>query len=207
MAHQDDGTPDGVTERKPCGCAEGWDRRDMLAGMAALLAAGSTAAPSMAWAAEDDPKTMKPQPGDTFVHLAGSQAGQPVNPAEMEIGKPQLAYPIDPASGVVRKTRINQVVLARVDPAELSEAMRAVSWNGIVAYSAICTHNGCPVTGMRNSHTLLCPCHESEFDLADKGKVVHGPAERRLANLPLRTTGDAITVAGPFSGTIGAQKQ
>jgi len=192
-----DGTPSDVT----CGCATGLDRRDLLTGVAVLLAVGGTPA-----LAEDEPRTMKPQPGDRFVHLAGAKVGEPVLPTDLVIGEPKLAYPVDPASGVVRKTRVNQVVLTRVDPAELSEAMRAVAWNGIVAYSAICTHNGCPVTGMRNSHTLLCPCHESEFDLADKGKVVHGPAERRLANLPLQTTGDAITVAGPFSGPLGAQK-
>ncbi|MFC3691577.1 ubiquinol-cytochrome c reductase iron-sulfur subunit [Chenggangzhangella methanolivorans] len=202
---QDDRTtPDGATAT-PCGCGSSaeFGRRDVLATAAAALAA---AAVTPAWA-QTPASPMPPQPGDRFVHLSGPKAGQPVVPEDLVIGSPRLAYPADPESGEARKARTNQVVLTRVDPAVLSVETRSVSWNGVVAYSAICTHNGCPVTGMRNDKTLLCPCHESEFDIADKGKVVHGPAERRLSNLPLQTTGDAIVVAGPFSGPIGAQRK
>ncbi|KWT69310.1 Ubiquinol-cytochrome C reductase iron-sulfur subunit [Hyphomicrobium sulfonivorans] len=165
----------------------------------------AAACPGLAQANTEPKPITAPQPGDSFVHLSGPKVGQPVVAEDLQIGAPKLAYPIDPASGEVRRARASQVVLTRLDPALMSDETREVAWNGIVAYSAICTHNGCPVTGMRNPHTLLCPCHESEFDIADKGKVVHGPAQRRLANLPLKTTGDAIMVAGPFSGIIGAQ--
>jgi rieske iron-sulfur protein len=194
---------DDTIRADPCACRQAAEfaRREVLVGAAALLA--TAAGPT--WA-EGDSKSTAPQPGDGFVHLSGPKAGQPLVAEDLEIGAPKLAYPVDPVSGEVRRARPSQVVLTRVDPALLSEETRAVAWNGVVAYSAICTHNGCPVTGMRNPHTLLCPCHESEFDIADKGKVVHGPAERRLANLPLKTTGDAIVVAGPFSGAIGAQQ-
>lgn len=183
------------------------DRRAVLARVACVCAAGPALLAAGPVFANADPAKQPPAAGDTFVHLSGPKAGQPVLPEDIEIGVPRLAYPVDATSGAVRKTRPSQVVLVRTDPATLSEETRAVAWNGIVAYSAICTHNGCPVTATRNAHTLLCPCHESEFDAADKGKVVHGPAERRLANLPLQASGDRIVAAGPFSGPIGVQRQ
>ena len=60
------------------------------------------------------------------------------------------------------------------------------SVDGIVCYSKICTHVGCPISLYeRTTHHLLCPCHQSTFDLADYGKVVFGPAARALPQLPI----------------------
>ena len=58
------------------------------------------------------------------------------------------------------------------------------SVDGIVCYSKICTHVGCPISlNEQHTHHLLCPCHQSTFDLADSGKVVFGPAARPLPQL------------------------
>ena len=55
----------------------------------------------------------------------------------------------------------------RLDPADL-KVPKARDWgyHGIVAYSKICTHVGCPV-GLyeQQTHHLLCPCHQSTFDV------------------------------------------
>ena len=65
---------------------------------------------------------------------------------------------------------------------------RRKDWDvsGIVCYSKVCTHVGCPV-GLyeQRTHHLLCPCHQSTFDVADDGKVIFGPAARPLPQLPL----------------------
>ncbi|MFI7316603.1 Rieske (2Fe-2S) protein [Streptomyces venezuelae] len=55
------------------------------------------------------------------------------------------------------------------------------------AFSSLCTHKGCPVTGVENG-TVNCPCHGSKFDIAD-GSVRGGPAPKPLPAV-------AITVAG-----------
>ncbi|MFV0425758.1 MAG: Rieske 2Fe-2S domain-containing protein [Beutenbergiaceae bacterium] len=80
------------------------------------------------------------------------------------------------------------VLLVRLDPALLKESAERADWSydGIVAYSKICTHVGCPVALYeRQTHHLLCPCHQSTFDITDEAKVVFGPAKRALPQLPI----------------------
>jgi Rieske Fe-S protein len=62
------------------------------------------------------------------------------------------------------------------------------------AYSAICTHAGCPINKLQGT-TLICPCHGSEFD-AVTGKAVQTPATEPLAELAVKATNGRI-VAGP----------
>ncbi len=80
------------------------------------------------------------------------------------------------------------------------------SVDGYVAYSKICTHAGCPVAIYRaQSHQLMCPCHQSVFDVVDAGKVISGPADHALPQLPieidaagyLRAKGDFPVPVGP----------
>jgi ubiquinol-cytochrome c reductase iron-sulfur subunit len=55
-----------------------------------------------------------------------------------------------------------------------------------VAFSKICTHAGCPVAlYQQQTHHLLCPCHQSVFDVVDHAKAIFGPAARPLPQLPL----------------------
>jgi ubiquinol-cytochrome c reductase iron-sulfur subunit len=77
---------------------------------------------------------------------------------------------------------------------------------GLVAYSKLCTHVGCPV-GLYQSeeHLLLCPCHQSTFDVLDGARPVFGPAARPLPQLPISIDDDGHVVAdGDFSGPTGA---
>ena len=79
------------------------------------------------------------------------------------------------------------------------------SFDGIVAYSKICTHVGCPVALYeQNTHHLLCPCHQSTFDVADGAKVVFGPAKRPLPQLPIMVDSEGYIVArSDFHEPIG----
>jgi ubiquinol-cytochrome c reductase iron-sulfur subunit len=75
----------------------------------------------------------------------------------------------------------------------------------LVAYSKICTHAGCPV-GLYQaaSGLLLCPCHQSTFDVGDGCRPVFGPATRSLPQLPLTLDEDGYLMAnGEFSSPIG----
>ena len=90
------------------------------------------------------------------------------------------------------------VLLVRVDPSELKETDERKGWSyqGIVAYSKICTHVGCPVALYeQHTHHLLCPCHQSTFDLIDGCKVIFGPAARPLPQLPITVDKDGYLVA------------
>jgi ubiquinol-cytochrome c reductase iron-sulfur subunit len=82
------------------------------------------------------------------------------------------------------------------------------SWmaDGVVAYSKLCTHVGCPVGLYQAAEgLLLCPCHQSTFDVLDGARPVFGPAARSLPQLPLAVDDDGFIVAtGDFSSPTGA---
>jgi len=101
----------------------------------------------------------------------------------------------------------SQAVLMRVAPGLLVPVKGRETWSpdGLVAYSKVCTHAGCPVGLYQpDSHQLLCPCHQSSFDVLDGAKPVFGPAAWPLPQLPLRIGADGIVRArGDFSEPIG----
>lgn len=74
-----------------------------------------------------------------------------------------------------------------------------------LALSKICTHAGCPVGLYRaTQHTLICPCHQSEFDVLDGARPVNGPAVRPLPRLPIRLEADGtFTALGDFPEPVG----
>jgi len=98
------------------------------------------------------------------------------------------------------------IILVRMDPDEI-RAQQGEGWDyqGILAYSKICTHVGCPIALYEHrTHHLLCPCHQSTFDLADEGNVVFGPAARRMPQLPIRVDEEGFLVArSDFQEPVG----
>ena len=155
-----------------------------------------------------DPKKMRPQPGDRFVYFSGDKDGMEVKPEDLGKGQaPVLAWAMEPNTKTVRDgSLLNQVLLVRFDPADLDDATRPHTADGILAYSAICTHQQCPVMGwIEDTKILLCPCHQSEFDPRQNAKVVGGPAPHPLPALPLKIEGGALVAAGTFLGRVGAR--
>lgn len=101
-----------------------------------------------------------------------------------------------------------QVVLIRLPKGTLDPAAPHVDDDAgtLVAFSKVCTHAGCPVgLYQRESRTLLCPCHQSAFDITDGAKPISGPAAWPLPQLPIeiddagyvRSTGDLSVPPGP----------
>jgi ubiquinol-cytochrome c reductase iron-sulfur subunit len=98
------------------------------------------------------------------------------------------------------------IILVRMTPEEIrSQQGSGWDYQGIVAYSKICTHVGCPIALYeQRTHHLLCPCHQSTFDLADSGAVIFGPAARRMPQLPIGVNEEGYLVAkGPFATPVG----
>ena len=157
-----------------------------------------------------DAAQSRPQEDDRFVFALGSRAGQTVTPDDVGLGEAQiLAYPKDPVTDTVRDgSRLNQVIVVRLDPADLDADTAARAADGIVAYSGVCSHTGCDVSDwLGGARTFLCPCHESEFNPARGAEVEGGPAPRRLAALPLKIVDGALRAAGSFIGRVGAAEQ
>jgi ubiquinol-cytochrome c reductase iron-sulfur subunit len=128
--------------------------------------------------------------------------GHPVTSASLPLDGIVTVFPEgDPGSAS------GQAVLLRVDPASLrlpSDRLAGAP-DGFVCYSKVCTHAGCPVGLYRTAeHRLLCPCHQSTFDVLDGAVPTSGPAARPLPQLPIRLLPDGTFAAlGDFSEPIG----
>ncbi len=128
-------------------------------------------------------------------------------------GRPVLASDV-PLDGLVTvfpdghpDSADGQVVLLRVRPDRLRLSAAHADWapEGLVAYSKVCTHAGCPV-GLFEPRTaqLLCPCHQSAFDALDGAEPVFGPAARALPQLPIAIDAEGYVIAqSDFHEPIG----
>ncbi len=177
---------------------------------AALAASiGLLVAPRLALAQEEDPKRERPQEGDVLVKI-GAANPAPLKIADLPLGGPQtLAWPMRPATSTVRDgSRLNKVLLLRLDPAGFDPATQARSANGVVAYSAICPHTGCEVAKwLAETQRLECPCHFSQYDPKKGAAVVGGPSPRPLPALPLKAVDGRLVVVKPFTGRVGVVQQ
>jgi Rieske Fe-S protein len=153
----------------------------------------------------DDPATMPPLPGDRFVFLTGPKKGQVVRVDDLVLGGPQVqAYPVSQDGTVRNESRLNLVILARFDPAELTEETRARAAEGVVAYSGICTHQGCPVNmWSKDRDEFVCSCHGSFFNPRNGAEVMVGPAPLPLAALGLKVADGAVVASSTFFGRVG----
>ena len=147
----------------------------------------------------------RPARGDLLVR-AGGQGKKPLTVGDVRLSaSPIFAWPMDPRDGTVRsESRLNQVLLVGLDVQTLSPRTRPWAVNGVVAYTAICTHTGCAVADwIRDEQALYCSCHGSKFDPRDGAKVLEGQAPRPLPALPLKAVRGRLVVAAPFTTPVG----
>ncbi|MEG3766761.1 Rieske (2Fe-2S) protein [Alteromonas sp. 14N.309.X.WAT.G.H12] len=184
-------------------------RRDMLKYMSLAIPVANLALAGSASGAINKPERLPPQVGDRLTYFSKKKRGQVIKISDLsELDKQQLILPFDVQNEVVRDgSRYNQILLQKLPEGALSEETKAMSAKGIVAYSAICPHAGCPVTGwVTDDEHYMCPCHQSVFNPKNSGVVMAGPAPRNLPALPLTLEGDEIVVAGSFNTWIGFGK-
>ena len=156
------------------------------------------------------PNRLRPQPGDQLVFEEGPNQDALIRPELLELEKrPLSALARDPETQVLRDgSRLNRIMIMRIDPELMSARHQANVAEGVIAYSAVCTHTGCDVTNWDEGQLrMACPCHESQFDIYDGAKVVGGPAPRPLAMLPLEVVDGIVLVAAGFRGRVGFTQQ
>ena len=184
-------------------------RRQIVQGVLGLGIAGRLASTDALAATTEELARQRPRDGDQLTFFGGEREGEVIAPSDLVLGEqPVIAYPRDPHSGVIRDgTRLNQITVLRVDPTRFDAKTRPGTVDGIIAFSAMCTHQQCPVTAWdEKAQALFCFCHRSRFDPWKVGKVVNGPATRRLPTLPLKREGvNELRVAGGFSGRVGSR--
>ncbi|HVC14108.1 MAG TPA: Rieske 2Fe-2S domain-containing protein [Acidimicrobiales bacterium] len=119
--------------------------------------------------------------------LLVDQDGKPVHRTDMQVGGLLTVFPKGKQSTTTAQA-VDQAVLLRVQSTKLVTMKGRGDWapDGFVAYSKVCTHLGCPV-GLyeQELELLVCPCHQSMFNVRDGAFPIFGPAPRPLPQLPI----------------------
>src|SRR5712675_727728 len=176
-------------------------RRDVFMAACALCVDAALCAGVAPATAE--PADERPQEGD---YLVAIDAANPDGLSPRDIAGPQvIAWPMEPTTRLIRNgSRLNKVLLVRLDPATLVGVTRERAADGVVAYSAICPHTGCEVNVWAADQQILeCSCHFSHYNPREAAAVIDGPTPRALAALPLKIVDGKLAVAKPFTGRVG----
>ncbi len=139
--------------------------------------------------------SLGPHPGDTLAHTSWKKGSRvvtadntPVKLGDLDVNGVLTVFP----EGATDDAD-SQTILINLGDTPQTVAPDRESWSvgGYVAYSKVCTHAGCPVGLYRStSHQLLCPCHQSTFDVLDGCRPVFGPACTSLPQLALMVGDD-----------------
>lgn len=128
--------------------------------------------------------------------------GDLVRPTDLDVGTaltvfPKAAEPDEYSTALLIRLAPERLATSALDP--------SLAVDGIVGFSKLCTHAGCPV-GLYEQTTnyLLCPCHQSAFDVLRAAAPVNGPAARPLPQLPLTVDDQGyLASTGDFHGQVG----
>ena len=143
------------------------------------------------------------------VRLVTDPGDRPIKASDLEVG---AVAQTQPALADGRKRTLNDiakdsVLLIRLRPEDFNLDAERLSWTheGIIAFSKICSHMGCAVAlyEQQTKH-LLCPCHQSTFDVTRAAKVIFGPAARPLPQLAITVDSEGYLIAkAPFNEPVG----
>jgi ubiquinol-cytochrome c reductase iron-sulfur subunit len=141
--------------------------------------------------------------------LVTDPGNRPIKASDLEVGAvaqtlPELAPGEERTLNNIGK---DAVLLIRLRPEDFNLTAERLSWTheGIIAFSKICSHMGCAVAlyEQQTKH-LLCPCHQSTFDVTRAAKVIFGPAARPLPQLAITVDAEGYLVAqAPFTEPVG----
>jgi ubiquinol-cytochrome c reductase iron-sulfur subunit len=141
--------------------------------------------------------------------LVTDPGDRPIRPEDLEVGAVAQVLPelVDGQERTLADIGKDAVLLIRLRPTEFQLDSERLSWthDGIIAFSKICSHMGCAVAlyEQQTKH-LLCPCHQSTFDVTRAAKVIFGPAARPLPQLAITVDAEGYLVAQqPFTESVG----
>ena len=142
-------------------------------------------------------------------YLVTDPGNRRIKDSDLEVGAVAQVLPeiADPEHRKLNDIAKDAVLLIRLRPQEfnLEPDKLAMTHDGIIAFSKICSHMGCAVAlyEQQTKH-LLCPCHQSTFDVTRGAKVIFGPSARPLPQLDITIDDEGYLVARqPFSEPVG----
>jgi ubiquinol-cytochrome c reductase iron-sulfur subunit len=180
----------------------GFSRRRMLQGglLAAFGGLGAALAIPVLSLGPAPGRTLFETPWKKGSRLVGFD-GQPVHAGTIPVDGVLTVFPEGSPGSADGQT----LLIHAGDRLRLEGDAAARAPGGFVAYSKVCTHAGCPVGLYRAAQgQLICPCHQSTFDVMRGAVPVFGPAARPLPQLPIRLEADGtFTALGDFSQPVG----
>lgn len=190
-----------MSESKP-------NRREFLklgAATGAAVGLAAVAGPARAQTATDPAKA-----GDLLLYQDGPKKGKPVKAADLKVGAAVWAVAVDPATKKPRDPLKSGVVVVRLASGKIKASSKPNAAGDVVAYSALCTHQGCPTKEIgtlgSGKGNIICTCHGSLFDPSDNATVLGGPAPKRLPALPVKVdAGGGLVAKASFTGKVGAK--
>ena len=150
-------------------------------------------------------RDMGPQPGTSLRHTVWRKgtrlltygSNRPITPGEFSSPGSMITVVPEGYQDDQNALAAATAIIIKFQPGVL-QAPTVMNWtvDGIVAYSKICTHVGCPAALYeQTTHHILCPCHQSTFDAPRGAQVLFGPAPRPLPQLPITVNSQGFLVA------------
>lgn len=141
--------------------------------------------------------------------LINMNTNEPLRPEDVVVGSLSFAMPEgleEDSHDFQKEIAKAALMIVRIQPDDIKDK-RELEWSheGIVAYSKICTHVGCPISLYeQQTHHVLCPCHQSTFDLSDGARVIFGPAGHALPQLRIGVNAEGnLEALGDFEEPVG----
>ena len=141
--------------------------------------------------------------------LVNMNTMEPLRPEDVVVGSLTFAMPEgleEDAHDFQKQIAKAALMIVRIEPDNIKDK-REREWahEGIVAFSKICTHVGCPISLYeQQTHHVLCPCHQSTFDLSDGARVIFGPAGHALPQLRIGVNSEGnLEALGDFEEPVG----
>ncbi|MER7968993.1 Rieske 2Fe-2S domain-containing protein [Streptomyces sp. NPDC096080] len=162
-------------------------------------------------------RDLGPLPGTKLRHtlwsrgklLVNMNTNEPLRASDVAVGSLTFAKPEgleEHDEDFQKEIAKAALMIVRIQPDNIKDK-RELQWSheGIVAYSKICTHVGCPISLYeQQTHHVLCPCHQSTFDLSDGARVIFGPAGHALPQLRIGVNDEGYLEAlGDFEEPVG----
>jgi rieske iron-sulfur protein len=189
-------------------------RRDLLkstctlAGAAAVVLAGGSLNAFAAGGAMSKPQAHGvPLVGDVFEFTDGLNKGNVVTVNDVVADAPPLTVQAKDPVGAARESDNSTVLLYRVSPDKIPAGIKYDTVDGIMAYSAVCTHLGCMLSNWdAATKQFLCPCHDALFDPLKEGANTGGNTSRTLPHIPVKAVDGKLVVSDKPSGYVGMKR-
>ena len=188
------------------------ERRDVLKGTCGLVGAAAVMSVGVSTPAFAEPQKDVPQVGDVFVFTDGPKKGNVATVADVVVDANPLTVMAKDPKGAVRDGETFTALLYRVAKDKVPADMATDTVDGVMAFSAVCTHQGCMLSNIHqkseavNAFGFICPCHDAIFDPLQSGKNTGGATCATLAYFPIKSDGGKIVVSDLPSAHVGIKK-